>query len=163
MMTFSERWSEGTLFTRPFPCWQRYGNKQSQLETKQQTDCAWKHCVVCTQIHASASVSEYLSLVLQHFVSEPSAQLRAAGEIQPAALVQHQRRFPLPLAERSGNVQSGHGKEIKVLLTNTTSPSLKEYLVWKGQVTSCMWWAPVGAQDGWILIKLSCNAALSWN
>lgn len=51
----------------------------------------------------------YLSLVLQHVVRLPSAQLMAAacGQIQPAAQVQHPRRFPLPLAKRSGNKQNG--------------------------------------------------------
>lgn len=51
----------------------------------------------------------YLSLVLQHVVSLPSAQLVAAAhwEIQPAALVQHPRRFPLSHAKRSGNEQKG--------------------------------------------------------
>lgn len=47
----------------------------------------------------------HLSLVLQHVVSLVMAA--AHWEIQPAALVQHPRQFPLPLAKRSGNEQTG--------------------------------------------------------
>lgn len=46
---------------------------------------------------------ECANLFLVLLVSPPSAQLMAAAcsEIQPATLVQHPRRFPLPLAKKS--------------------------------------------------------------
>lgn len=58
-------------------------------------------CGMNIKLRACECECAYLFLVL--LVSPPSAQLVAAAclEIRPATLVQHPRRFPLPLAKRS--------------------------------------------------------------
>lgn len=56
----------------------------------------------------------HLSLVLQRVVSQLMAG--ACGEIQPAALVQHLRWFPLPLVKKSGNEQKGCCKRLNASL-----------------------------------------------
>lgn len=95
---------EGTFLTKSFPSWQHYGNKQSQLETAH-----WLYMkTLCGMYTTMCTNYANLSLVPQHVVSLPSARLMAAAceEIQPAALVQHPRQFPPPLAKRSGNKQN---------------------------------------------------------
>lgn len=81
----------------------------------------------------------YLSLVLQHVVSLPSALLVAAAhlDVQPVALVQHPHQFPLPHAKRSGNGQKSDDVRFNSFWWT-------QKWLFDEQITSIRWWTVFG-------------------
>lgn len=77
----------------------------------------------------------YLSLVLQHVVSLPSALLVAAAhlDVQPVALVQHPHQFPLPHAKRSGNEQKSDDVRFNSFWWT-------QKWLFDEQISSILWW-----------------------